>query len=527
MTSRRTMISGFAALATLRVPSMDSAQDVAAPTGGLTRVRIDAERVSARVNPMIFGQFIEHLGRCIYGGIYEEGSALADERGFRKDVLGAVRRLNPPILRWPGGNFVSSYDWKDGIGPKEQRPRRFDTAWYAEESNRFGTNDFIEYCRKIGAQPYICINLGTGSLQDAADWVEYCNGTGDTHYANLRRKHGYPQPHNVKYWGLGNEMYGVWQAGHKSAGDYAKVALEAGKMMKWTDPSISLIACGSGSPDWNATVVETVGPIADYISVHMYAGSNDYYELLGTVKRADSLLRVTDSVIEIAESKRKEGRTGDIGFPLRSKRLEIAFDEWNVWYRRRDGRERDVKNKLEEPYNLRDALWTASMIHLFQRWGNKVTMANLAQMVNVIAPIFTSPKGLFLQPTFFPLELYRREAGDRVVDSWTRGPSFKTQTSGSLEYLDVCVTRNSEGFLAVGVVNLHKDSPLRAEFEILGANPTASGRVYQVMGPSPDSRNTFESPNVVGLSARDHNGFGNKFSFEFPKHSITLLKFRA
>ncbi|HWC00514.1 MAG TPA: alpha-L-arabinofuranosidase C-terminal domain-containing protein [Bryobacteraceae bacterium] len=518
-TTRRTLLSTAAGL-----PYLASHALLRAQNPEVTRVKIDAEQVTARVNPMIFGNFIEHLGRCIYGGIYDEGSPLADAQGFRKDVLSAVERLRLPVLRWPGGNFVSSYHWEDGVGSKEKRPRRFDTAWYAEESNRFGTNEFIQYCHRIHAEPYICVNLGTGSIQEAANWVEYCNGTGDTEYANLRRKHGYPEPHNVKYWGLGNEIYGIWQAGHKNAEDYAKIAMEAGKLMKWTDPSIRLIACGA-TPEWNATVLDVVGPIADYLSVHLYVGGDDYYELLATIRRAEHLLRVTDSVIEVAEARRLASpRTGSIGFPVREKRIEIAFDEWNVWYRRRDGRERAVKNKLEEPYNLRDALWTASMIHLFQRWGDKVTMANLAQLVNVIAPIITSPTGMYLQPTFFPLELYRRESGDRVLHTWTQGPTFSSKSFGAIEYLDVCATRDEQGALSIGVVNRHKERPLRAEFQVEGMTPKRAGKVYMLNGPTPDSRNSFEAPQTVGVSSREHAEFGPRFSLEFPAHSVSLIK---
>jgi alpha-N-arabinofuranosidase len=492
----------------------------------LTHVRIDAGEVIARVNPMIFGQFIEHLGRCIYGGIYEEGSALSDERGFRKDVLAAVKRLHPPVLRWPGGNFVSSYHWEDGVGPKDQRPRRFDTAWYAVEPNHFGTNEFMEYCRAIGTEPYICVNLGTGTIEEAANWVEYCNGTEDTHYANLRRKHGHSEPYRVKYWGLGNEIYGQWQAGHKSAEDYAKVALEAAKMMKWIDPSIRLIACGAGDPQWDLTVLESLGPVADYISVHFYTGSDDYYETLASVKRADELLRAADSAIEIAAARARGRQTGGVGFPLRKERVEIAFDEWNIWYRRRDGRDRAVKNKLEEPYNLRDALWTASMLHLFQRWGDKVTMANLAQMVNVIAPIHTTEQGLYLEPTFFPLELYRAHSGDRVVHAFSDGPGYESPATGRTPYLDICPT-TGPGRMSIGVVNRHRDRGLRARFEILGAQPARPGKVFTINGSSPEAVNSFEQPNQVAGASRDYTDFGPQFTFEFPAHSITLLELSA
>ena len=491
---------------------------------GTTRVKIDAEQIVSRVNPMIFGQFIEHLGRCIYGGIYEEGSPLSDAQGFRKDVLEAVRRLNPPVIRWPGGNFASSYHWEDGVGPKDQRPARFDTAWFARESNRFGTDEFVEYCRRANAEPYLCINLGTGTIQEAANWVEYCNSSGDTHYANLRRKHGHAQPHNVKYWGLGNEVYGIWQAGHKSAEDYAKMALEAGKLMKWIDPSIRLIACGA-TPEWNTTVLGVLGPIVDFISVHFYAAGDDYYDLLASVNRAEELLKLTDSAIEVWDARRRAARpVGNIGFPTVDKRVEIAFDEWNIWYRRRDGRDRAVSNKIEEPYNLRDALWTASMIHLFQRWGDKVTMANLAQLVNVIAPIITSGKGLYLQPTFFPLELYRRESGNRVLHAWSDGPAYTSRPFGKVSYLDVCATKDDRGRLSIGVVNRDKERTHRVDFELAAIAPRSSGKIFTIDGPSVDSMNSFEKPDVVAVSSREHNGFGARFSYEFPAHSISLLQ---
>src|SRR3989442_14540171 len=210
----------------------------------MARIGIDLSRRVGSVDRRIFGNFIEHLGRCIYGGIFEEGSSLSDPRGYRLDVLEAVRPLRVPVLRWPGGNFVSGYHWLDGVGPVDARPRRSELAWYAEESNRFGTNEFIEYCRRIGAEPYICVNMGTGSMDEAQAWVEYCNGTGNTSWANLRRQHGHPEPHGVRYWGLGNEMYGGWQIGSLSAEDYVKKARTFALVMRRTDPPTQLIGPG-------------------------------------------------------------------------------------------------------------------------------------------------------------------------------------------------------------------------------------------------------------------------------------------
>src|SRR5919201_1212901 len=210
----------------------------------MARISLDPDRALGRIDRRIFGAFIEHLGRCIYGGIFDEDSPLSDAQGFRRDVLEAARALRPPILRWPGGNFVSGYHWTDGIGPRDQRPRRLELAWHDEESNRFGTDEFIAYCRALGAEPYICINMGTGSLDEAQAWVEYCNGTGNSYWANQRRANGHPEPYRVRYWGLGNEMYGSWQIGAMSAEEYTAAGRRFAAIMHKTDPSIELVSCG-------------------------------------------------------------------------------------------------------------------------------------------------------------------------------------------------------------------------------------------------------------------------------------------
>jgi len=244
----------------------------------LARIKLDSDRRIGTLDRRVFGGFIEHLGRCIYGGVFDEGSSLSDERGYRRDVLAAAKDLRIPILRWPGGNFVSGYHWTDGIGSREGRPRKIDLAWSTEESNRFGTDEFIEYCGMLGAEPYICVNMGTGTMDEAQAWVEYCNGTGDTYWANLRRENGHEEPYNVKYWGLGNEMYGEWQIGALSAEDYVRKAREFAKVMRWTDPGIELVGCGlSGLTDWDRVVIEGLAPFVDYHSIHIYTGSDDYW----------------------------------------------------------------------------------------------------------------------------------------------------------------------------------------------------------------------------------------------------------
>jgi len=309
----------------------------------MARIGIDLNRRMGSVDRRIFGNFIEHLGRCIYGGIFEEGSSLSDERGYRRDVLEAVRPLRVPVLRWPGGNFVSGYHWLDGVGPVHDRPRRSELAWYAEESNRFGTNEFIEYCRRIGAEPYICVNMGTGTMDEAQGWVEYCNGTGHTSWANLRRQHGHPEPHRVRYWGLGNEMYGGWQIGSLSAQDYVKKARTFALVMKRTDPTIELIGCGhNGWSDWDAVVLEALAPVVDYHSIHLYTGQPDHYANVFQSHQAERAIRICSALIEQVRLAQR------IDHPI-----HIAFDEWNVWYRTRSHEDR--VGGVEERYNLSDA----------------------------------------------------------------------------------------------------------------------------------------------------------------------------
>src|SRR3954447_10996868 len=388
----------------------------------MARIIVDLDRQIGRVDRRIFGGFIEHLGRCIYGGVYDEGSALSDEHGFRTDVLDALRTLKMPHLRWPGGNFVSGYHWLDGVGPKDERPRKSELAWLSEESNRFGTDEFIEYCRVLGTDPYICINMGTGTIDEAQAWVEYCNGTGNTYWANLRRTNGHEEPYNVRYWGLGNELYGGWQLGAATADDYVKKAREFAKVMKLTDPSIELISCGKdGWSDWDRVVIDGLAPIVDYHSVHIYTGSSDYYSNVFAPHQAERAIRVCSALIERARYLQTIDRP-----------IGIAYDEWNVWYRERSPEAR--KGGIEEQYDLSDALAIATYLNIFVRECKSVPMANLAQAVNVIAPIFTSPDGLFFQTIYHPLRLMVEHTQDIAISPTVECETYdltpEAETSG-------------------------------------------------------------------------------------------------
>ncbi|MCK4300997.1 MAG: alpha-N-arabinofuranosidase, partial [Planctomycetes bacterium] len=367
----------------------------------MARIKVDSDRRLGTVSPLIYGQFIEHLGRCIYGGIYEEGSRLSDEAGFRTDVMEAVRGLRVPIIRWPGGNFVSAYHWEDGIGPKDERPRRWDLAWKTEESNRFGTDEFLAYCRKVGAEPYVCVNTGTGTIEEAAQWVEYCNGSSDTHHADLRRRNGYEEPYGVRWWGIGNEISGDWQIGKRQAKEHAWAAREYAKAMRRVDPTIKLVACGASGvnpTDWNLPLLRSTADLVDAIAVHRYIRRGDYYDMLAQALLAEDDIHIWNTAIDVAMHEAKK-----------SERITIVYDEWNAHPSGRvEGHGR---------YTFTDALVVATFLNIFQRNCTTVEMANLAQMVNILAPIRTSPEGLFLTPIYHPLALYAEQCGTVALDT--------------------------------------------------------------------------------------------------------------
>lgn len=492
----------------------------------MAKIKIDLDRKIGNVDRRIYSTFIEHLGRCIYGGIYEEGSPLSDEHGFRRDVIEAIRPLNPPLLRWPGGNFVSGYHWVDGIGPVEQRPRRIELAWHSEESNHFGTDEFIAYCRILGTEPYICVNMGTGTMDEAMAWVEYCNGTGNTYWANLRRQHGHEEPYNVKYWGLGNEMYGRWQIGALSAEDYVKKAREFAKVMKWVDPNIQLVSCGNtGWTDWDRVVLEGLAPHINYHSIHIYTGSNDYYSNILAPHQAERALRSCQTFIDNVRYTQK------IEHPI-----YVAYDEWNVWFR-----ERGAETGLEERYTLADALAVATYLNSFIRYCNTVKIANYAQLVNVIAPIFTSKEGLFLQSIYHSIQLYSSHmhgiALDIHVDCELLPFTAKDEQSpwphtvadlGPFKALDVSATTDAAGReITVAVINRDRERALPTTFYFaeIAIHPEAT--IYEVNGPHPNVVNSFEEPLAVTVRESRHTFSDGTISYTFPAHSLTLLHLYA
>ncbi|MBN2012695.1 alpha-N-arabinofuranosidase [candidate division KSB1 bacterium] len=495
---------------------------IIAYTADLTaRIKIDTERKIGEIDKHIYGNFTEHLGRCIYGGIYDPGSKLSDKEGFRKDVLEAAKGLNVTILRWPGGNFVSGYHWLDGVGPKDKRPERTDLAWQTPEPNTFGTDEFVEFCRKLGTEPYFAVNLGTGTLDEARNWVEYCNVKDGPYYAELRKKYGHAEPYNVMYWSLGNEMDGWWQMGHKNADDYGKFALEAAKLMKWTSPDIKLIAAGSsnfyGGADphgWNRIVLDYLKDYIDYIALHKYVGNrdNDYYSFMASTMDIYDRTQIVEGQIMEAMSKMRQPR-----------QIYVAWDEYNVWYRARGGAAARGRNALEEKYNLEDALVVAGFLNAFINNAHIVKMANMAQLVNVIAPMFTSETGMFRQTIYFPLALYANNSFGVALDAFVDSPTFDTEQWKQVPYLDVSVAYNN-GDVIINVVNRHMTDNIKTK--ILSQTGEFSGTftVHEVNGPDIKMENTFGSEPIHTVKKPDISVNGNSFTVEFPAHSYTMIR---
>ena len=404
---------------------------------------LDREFVKAAVDERLFGSFVEHLGRAIYGGVYEPAHPKADEDGFRTDVLDMVRELRVPIVRYPGGNFVSSFDWEDSVGPVEQRPRRLDLAWRAVEPNAVGLNEFARWAKKAGSQLMIALNLGTRGIDAARNLVEYCNHPGGSRWSDLRRSHGAPDPHGFKVWCLGNEMDGPWQVGYKSADDYGKLAAEVAKSLKLFDPGLELVACGSSNtkmptfPQWEATVLERCYDSVDYISLHNYFKNldDDLPTFLAESLDMDRFITTVAGTADFVKAKKRSRKT-----------INLSFDEWNVWFHSRDADERVAPwtvgpRLLEDVYTFEDALVVGCCLITLLRHADRVKMACLAQLVNTIAPIMTENGGPAWRQTIYYPFLHASCFGRGVVlESLVHSPCYDNRTFGSVPYLESVAT---------------------------------------------------------------------------------------
>jgi alpha-N-arabinofuranosidase len=473
---------------------------------------IDPARRLGEVSPMIFGHFIEHLGRCIYGGVFDPGSPLADERGFRTDVLDAMRKLGVPVLRWPGGNFASNYHWEDGIGPRAERPARFDLAWQSAEPNTFGTDEFLAYCDALSTpdvpcRPYICLNTGTGTLDEAVRWLEYCNVDAErypTHHAKWRHRLGRSEPYGVPYWGVGNEVYGAWQVGHATAEAYGDRCLQWARFLKAVDPEVKVVAVGGDDPEWDLEVLRRAGRLVDFISNHQYYGRDDYEGTVAGAVSVERRLKVLCSVVDVAEAILK-----------RETPIEIAFDEWNIWYRGR-------RRPWEEFYTLKDALFAAGVFNAMYRLSGRVTMANLAQMVNALGMLHTTATGLVRSPTYHVFDFYANHTGRIVLDAALRPedeaarevfsadvavrvperPALPPRVVKDVPYLDVVATCDADGGrLAVAAVNRHLTREATVRIDLTSFRPGAL-TIHVLTGPDPSQPNTPAQPDAVAPQTR-------------------------
>jgi alpha-N-arabinofuranosidase len=501
-------------------------------TGDRVRVLVDARRSIAPLDRRVFGSFLENLGRAIYGGIFEPDSPLSDQRGYRKDVLGQIRELGVPIIRYPGGNFVSGYNWLDGVGPLANRPRTLDKAWNSIQSNRFGTNEFMTWCKAAGTEPLMAVNLGTGTPEQAAALLEYCNVDGGTQWSDLRRKHGVAEPYKIKRWCLGNEMDGPWQIGHMSATEYGTKAADAARQMRYVDSSVQLIACGSSGPllptylEWDRAVLEQCYEYVDGLSLHRYF-TNTVEETGGDSGKFLALNLAMDR--QIAESL----AVCDLvrGHKRSPKKLWLSFDEWNVWYRARSGSQlngggREAPHLLEEVYNLEDALLVGGMLNTLMRNANRVKLACLAQLVNVIAPIMTNERGMWRQTIFYPYSWALQFAQGSVLDVLVQSPTYDGGQPDPVPYVDAVATLDPQsGKTTLFLLNRDLTKPRQVEILWEDKVPSQVLTALVLTGGDLKATNTFESPQQVHPQPLDKPlaGTGGT-TFELPPRSYTVIQ---
>jgi alpha-N-arabinofuranosidase len=511
------------------------AQATPADSAAVARIFVDSRRTIAPLDRNLFGSFLEHLGRAIYEGIYDPGSSLSDANGFRKDVMEEVRGLSVPIIRYPGGNFVSGYNWMDGVGPKKERPRVLDKAWNTIETNQFGTNEFMAWTKSVGARPLMGLNLGTGTAEKAAALVEYCNLEKGTKWSDLRRSHGIELPHKVEHWCLGNEMDGPWQIGHMTATEYGMKAQDAARQMRAVDPSLKLIACGSSGPfmptylEWDREVLEQCYEYVDALSLHRYLGNTPEQTSGDSAKFVAmnlSLERQISETLAVCDTVRGHKRS--------PKRLWLSFDEWNVWYRANsgdavNGREQEAPHLLEEVYNLEDAMVVGGIINTLMRNADRVRIACLAQLVNVIAPIATNAKGLLRQTIYYPYQWALQWARGNVLNMLVESPEYEVSDLGRVPYLDVAGTLSPEdGKVSMFILNRDLSKAHTVEVNWQGITPGKVLNSAILTGNDLKAFNSFETPQRVSPQAFDKPGtIGGRTRFEVPARSYAVIQWGA
>ncbi|AEJ61025.1 alpha-L-arabinofuranosidase domain protein [Spirochaeta thermophila DSM 6578] len=492
------------------------------------KIILDRDFVIGEVDRYLYGSFIEHLGRAVYSGIYEPGHPDADEQGFRKDVLQLVKDLGVTIVRYPGGNFASGYNWTDGIGPRDRRPRRLELAWRSIETNEVGIDEFVDWARKAGVDVMAAVNLGTGTPQEAGYFIEYCNHPSGTYWSDLRIEYGHKDPHSIKVWCLGNEMDGPWQICHLEADDYGKKALETAKIMKWVDPEIKLVASGSSTsfmptfPEWDRTILEYLYDHVEYISLHRYyENEGDVDDFLASFVDMDRFIRAVVATADFVKAKKRS-----------AKSLMLSFDEWNVWYQKKLKLMpwETAPPILEDRYSLLDALVVGGLISTLINNADRVKMACLAQLVNVIAPIYTERGGRAIKQTIYhPFRLAARYGRGEALKPIVKAPTYGTRSYEEVPLVYPAATYDeASGDITVFVLNTSQDVPVKVELDFRSFDGVSFAEHIVLDGPDLHAINTFEEPDKVHprREKRVEPMKTDVFSVTLPRLSWNVLRFR-
>ena len=503
------------------------------------KVVLDSAFTTGPVPRRLFGTFVEHMGRCVYTGIYEPGHSTADDQGLRGDVLALTREIGPTVVRYPGGNFVSNYRWEDGIGPKAERPTRLDLAWHSIETNQFGLHEFDDWVNKVGAEVMMAVNLGTRGMQEACDLLEYTNHAGGTYWSDRRIANGAKEPFSYKLWCLGNEMDGPWQVGHKTAAEYGRLASETGKAMRLIDSEIELVACGSSNSSmptfgsWESTVLELCYEAVDYISLHTYYQEKDA-DALTFLASAVNMDNFIEDVIATADAVRARDR--------HKKRINLSFDEWNVWYIHQfegDGPQPNsaewvpYPRLIEDEYNITDAVVVGTFLNSLLRHGDRVRIANQAQLVNVIGLLRTEEGGAaWMQTIAYPFEQMRKLAQGQIIQVVATGDKFDSPTYTDVAYVDTSATYDqASGRAALFVANrsLEESSTLEVELRGLGVTAVLGSSTLHA-GERQDRHTTNSLTNQDAVTPRPFDEYtldSGQFRAELPPLSWTVFEFEC
>jgi len=483
---------------------------------------INKNFIVGEIDKRIYGSFIEHIGRAVYGGIYEPTHKTADNNGFRKDVLEFVKKLNVPIIRYPGGNFVSGYNWEDGTGDKTKRPKKLDIAWSSTETNEVGLDDFQKWAKQVGTDIMMAVNLGTRGPQDAQNLVEYCNLNTDTHYVNMRKENGFKEPFGIKTWCLGNEMDGPWQIGHKTAEEYGRIATETAKLMKCADPDIELVVCGSSNYDmptfggWELSVLDHAYDYVDYISLHQYYGNNNdnTSDFLARSVHMDAFIKSVAAICDAAKAKKHSQKT-----------INLSFDEWNIWFHS-NGTKFDKWSVapaiLEDVYNFEDALVVGSMLITLQNNCDRVKIACLAQLVNVIAPIMTENEGAaWVQTIFYPFMYSSLNGRGTALKTIINCDSYTTTDNFVAPYIEASVIYNEEKReLVIFAVNRSLDDNIELSLNLEGFETANLVEHIELYSDNLKNVNTKDNTTVYPKKRE----IGEKLALK--KHSWNMLVYK-